>query len=66
MMRQALSDTSMSNKQAKLAGTTCLNNNNSKVTKTYFHTQTKVFELPYDFMASKNKKYIVVQYVAAT
>ena len=60
-MTAKCSEERMSNKQA-LAGTTYL----SKVTKTYFHTQTKVFELPYDFMASKNKKYIVVQYVAAT
>lgn len=37
-----------------------------RVTKTYFHTQNKVFDLPFDFMASKNDRFIVVQYVAAT
>ena len=41
-------------------------NATSKVTKTYFHFNTKEFDLPYDFMASKNERYIVVQYVAAT
>ena len=38
----------------------------SKITKTYFHFNTTEFELPYEFIASKNKKYIVVQYVACT
>ena len=36
----------------------------NKPTKTYYHFNTKQFELPFDFMASKNEKYIVVQYVA--
>ena len=33
--------------------------------KTYFHTQDKEFELPLEFITSKNDKYIVVQYVSA-
>ena len=36
------------------------------ITKTYFHVNQKVFDLPFDFMASKNEKYIVIQYVACT
>lgn len=35
------------------------------VTKRYYHTQTKDFILPDDFVYSRNKKYIVVQYVGA-
>ena len=35
------------------------------VTKRYFHTQDKEFTLPIEFVSSKNKKYIVVQYVGA-
>ena len=34
-------------------------------TKTYFHTQDKEFDLPLEFVTSKNDKYIVVQYVSA-
>ena len=36
-----------------------------KITKRYFHTQDKEFVLPLEFVSSKNKKYIVVQYVGA-
>ena len=39
---------------------------NRSTTKTYFHVNTKEFDLPYDFISSKNDKYIVVQYVSAT
>ena len=35
------------------------------MTKRYFHTQMKDFVLPDDFVFSRNKKYIVVQYVGA-
>lgn len=35
------------------------------ITKTYFHTQSKEFTLPFEFVSSRNKKYIVVQYVGA-
>lgn len=35
------------------------------ITKRYFHTQDKEFVLPSEFVTSKNKKYIVVQYVGA-
>ena len=35
------------------------------ITKRYFHTQDKNFKLPSEFVGSRNKKYIVVQYVAA-
>lgn len=35
------------------------------VTKRYFHTQDKEFKLPLEFVSSKNKKFIVVQYIAA-
>ena len=38
----------------------------TNITKTYFHVNQKVFDLPFDFMASKNEKFIVVQYVAVT
>lgn len=34
-------------------------------TKRYFHTQSKEFELPLEFVMSKNPKYIVVQYISA-
>ncbi|KAK8860467.1 hypothetical protein M9Y10_012132 [Tritrichomonas musculus] len=34
-------------------------------TKRYFHTQNTEFRLPLEFVSSKNKKYIVVQYVGA-
>ncbi|WP_295163635.1 hypothetical protein [uncultured Brachyspira sp.] len=33
--------------------------------KVYFHTQDKEFKLPIEFISSRNKKYIVVQYVGA-
>ena len=33
--------------------------------KRYFHTQNIEFTLPEDFVFSRNKKYIVVQYVGA-
>ena len=33
--------------------------------KRYFHTQTTEFTLPEDFIYSRNKKYIAVQYVGA-
>ena len=36
-----------------------------KQTKRYYHTQSTEFTLPDDFVYSRNKKYIVVQYVAA-
>ena len=36
------------------------------ITKRYFHTQSKEFTLPLEFVSSRNKKYIVVQYVGAT
>ncbi|KAK8864096.1 hypothetical protein M9Y10_004705 [Tritrichomonas musculus] len=35
------------------------------ITKRYFHTQNTEFRLPLEFVSSKNKKYIVVQYVGA-
>ena len=35
------------------------------ITKRYYHTQDKEFILPLEFVSSKNKKYIVVQYVGA-
>ena len=38
----------------------------SKVTKTYFHVNQNEFDLPLDFVSSKNDKYIVVQYCACT
>ena len=41
-------------------------NAKNKPTKTYFHFNTKDFDLPFDFMASKNERFIVVQYVACT
>lgn len=34
-------------------------------TKRYYHTQSKDFILPDDFVYSRNKKYIVVQYCGA-
>lgn len=33
--------------------------------KQYFHTQDKEFQLPLEFVSSRNKRYIVVQYVGA-
>lgn len=33
-------------------------------TKRYYHTQDTNFTLPLEFVSSRNKKYIVVQYVA--
>ena len=42
----------------------CKMNARNQPTKTYFHINTKQFDLPFDFIASKNEKYIVVQYVA--
>ena len=36
-----------------------------QITKRYFHTQSKEFTLPFEFVSSRNKKYIVVQYVGA-
>lgn len=34
-------------------------------TKRYFHTQDTNFTLPLEFVSSRNKRYIVIQYVAA-
>ena len=35
------------------------------ITKRYYHTQDREFTLPIEFVSSKNKRYIVVQYVGA-
>lgn len=35
------------------------------ITKRYFHTQSTEFTLPLEFVSSRNKKYIVIQYVGA-